>query len=142
MDGAVEAAPVASVPKPDVQAHTRPQTEAKVSTVGQTPVHPATGQAEGAGASVEGNNSVLGIQEMPPQEIQADPFRFQYKTDRARELQRVGHIDADKSNQIASEAAKLEDVFSQQLHYAGPVSDALNQAAREMAVGGNIMEDN
>jgi hypothetical protein len=84
----------------------------------------------------------LGIQEMPPQEIQADPFRFQYKTDRARELQRVGHIDADKSNQIASEAAKLEDVFSQQLHYAGPVSDALNQAAREMAVGGNIMEDN
>ncbi|MFA7372977.1 MAG: hypothetical protein WC074_05390 [bacterium] len=140
MDGAVEAAPVASVPKPDVQAHTRPQTEAKVSTVGQTPVHPATGQAEGAGASVEGNNSVLGIQEMPPQEIQADPFRFQYKTDRARELQRVGHIDADKSNQIASEAAKLEDVFSQQLHYAGPVSDALNQAAREMAVGGNINE--
>ena len=140
MDGAVEAAPVASVPKPDVQAHTRPQTEAKVSTVGQTPVHPATGQAEGAGASVEGNNSVLGIQEMPPQEIQADPFRFQYKTDRARELQRVGHIDADKSNQIASEAAKLEDVFSQQLHYAGPVSDALNQAAREMAAGGNINE--
>lgn len=371
MGGTVEATPVASVPKPAVQAHTRPQVEEKVSMVEQAPVRPVTGQAEGTGASVEGNNNVLGIQEVSPQEIQADPFRFQYKTgtgqggatgllhevkkwqpelsgvmlvwkdpangqtyivnghhrldlakrlnvpsvavryidaataedartigavaniaegrgtavdaakvfrdadlsaddlqdmgvslkekmaadglalsrlhpmlfgavargemgtstgvaignalsnhedqialvrlmeksgkklsakeitelvsfvsnaakqtqteislfgeeeaiqnlavekaqlaayikdrlskdrrlfgyvaktDRARELQRVGHIDADKSNQIASEAAKLEDVFSQQLHYAGPVSDALNQAAREMAVGGNINE--
>lgn len=67
-------------------------------------------------------------------------FGYVAKTDRARELQRVGHIDANKSSRIASEAAKLEDVFGQQLHYAGPVSDALNQAAREMAAGGNINE--
>lgn len=52
----------------------------------------------------------------------------------------VGNIDTGASSEIATNAAILEEVFKKQLKYKGPISEALNESASELAQGGNLNE--
>lgn len=52
-------------------------------------------------------------------------------------MERGGNVlDVERNKEISSEAARVEDVYDKLSNYKGPVSDALNQAAKEYAAGG------
>jgi hypothetical protein len=63
-------------------------------------------------------------------------FGFVAKGTRAEELARAGNvIEKDKSQAIADQAGQLEEIFSRLYTTKGPISDALTEAARQVANG-------
>ena len=65
-------------------------------------------------------------------------FGFVAKESRASELARAGNkIDVEKSKEISTGAAQAEEVYNRLSERGGPIASILDEAARQLADGGN-----
>lgn len=113
---------------------------------------------ESAGETTESQETLFGTEELSrsnalekaqlssrvKRRLSRDKNLYSYvaKPGRAQRLEEseAGQINVEQASDLANQAARLEEAYDKLSTMAGPVSDALNAAAQELAAGGNEAE--